>query len=315
MKEIISIDVGKYDLHIFIKGKIEVIQNTQKEIKKWVNKVKKQIPNLYLISFEATGGYEKQLKRSFQEAEIPYKQLHANHVRAYAKAKGILAKTDSLDSKVIWEFSHATKVKPTQVNNAKNEELKGLMDRIDRLKKMKKQETNRLETEYDKTIISSIKSHIKWLEKQIKELEEKVNLYVSENEKIKKEVSLYESIPGVGRIVALRILVDLPELKLATEKELAALVGVAPMNRDSGKMRGKRRIIAGRSKVRSVLYMAALSAIRWNSSLKAMHERLKRKGKPSKVALVAVMRKLLTVIRSVALRDTPWVENYYPFST
>ena len=168
------------------------------------------------------------------------------------------------------------------------------------------EETNRLDTMTDKTILQSLNAHIKWLNKAVDTLDKQLVEHAKSDNSIKFLYDLYISVPGVGLISALRLIADLPELLEYTDKQLAAMVGLAPMNRDSGQMRGKRSITAGRAKLRRVLYMATISAIRCNPLLKEFYQRLKSRGKPSKVAIIACTRKLLMVMRSIAQRKTRW---------
>ena len=308
MEKIIGIDVGKAELFIYWNGKTSCITNNMKMIGNWLKKHAKQLRQISLIAFEPTGGYELYLKKSLIKSNLPYRMVHANHVRNFAKANGVLAKTDKIDAKIIADFALSMKVSPKKIID-EHSVLKDLLNRRDQLVAIKTQEMNRQEKFLSTAMKKNIKKHIAWLIKQIKALEMDMKKYLKEQKKTNQQVILYQSIPGIGLLTAIRLVADLPELSSSPLKNLAALVGVAPINCDSGKSRGKRYIRGGRGKVRSYLYLAALSAIRYNSSIKVFYQKLRQKGKPGKVAIVAAMHKLLAIIKSVAERQTPWVND------
>lgn len=304
-KNIAGIDVSKHELFIYANDKYFSIANDKKSLKHWVNKNQEIVSSIDMFVYEPTGGYEKILEGFLVENNYPGYMVHANHVRAYAKALGILAKTDKIDAKVIAQFAQ---LETTRLNTpAKHDEqLTAMVARREQLIEMQKQENNRLETLQDKYTKRMIKRHITVLKKYIAEMDEQLKAYINSNHEYKSFVELVSSIPGVGFITAISIIAYLPELLSAESKELVSLAGLAPMNRDSGKKIGKRRIQGGRPQVRRVLYMAAVSAKRWNPEMIAFYERLAAKGKVYKVAITAVMRKMLLLIRSVAIRGTPW---------
>ncbi len=308
METIVGIDVGKRELFIHWNKKTVLILNTYKTINHWLKQNKKQLCSVSLFAFEATGGYEANLKKALHKNKLPYRMVHANHVRNFAKANGILAKTDHIDAKVIAEYASTMKVVPKEVSE-EYKELKAVLDRRDQLVGIRTQEKNRLEKPIGKLMQKSTKKHIAWLSKEIKQLEDEIKKQLKENIKLNKLSNLYQSIPGIGLLTSLRLITDLPELKSSSAKSLSSLVGVAPFNRDSGKMRGKRRIRGGRGRVRSYLYLSVLSAIRYNSLIKGFYLKLRQKGKPGKVALVASMRKLIHIVKSITDRQTPWVET------
>jgi transposase len=311
MESIIGIDVGKAELFIHWQGEDFSISNNSKVIHSWLRRNQKRLEDVSLIAFEPTGGYEFYLRKALAKANLPYRMVHANHVRNFAKANGVLAKTDKIDAKVIANYALTMNIEPKVIIDDQ-EELKERLDRRDQLVGMRTQEKNRLEKPVMPTMQKSISNHIAWLTKQIKQLENDMRQQVSENPELCNLIKLYQSIPGIGPLMALRLVTDLAELGSTSTRKLAALVGVAPFNRDSGKMRGRRCIRGGRRKVRGYLYLAALSAIRYNSVVKSFYLRLKQNGKPGKVALVAAMHKLLSIVRSVAERQTPWVDVLNP---
>lgn len=243
-KKIVAIDVSKAELVIYFDGKFSTIPNENKAIKVFLNKFKNK--QITLFAFEATGGYEVNLINQLEEHGLPYRMIHANHVRAYAKALGILAKTDNLDAKVIHDYANAVSLEPASSKN-EHQEISDILNRRDQLIAARIEESNRLETMTDKIIIKSLKTHIIWLEKQIAILEKRLTQYANANDSVTFLYKLYTSVPGIGLIAALRLIADLPELLTYSGKELAALVGIAPMNQDSGQMRGRRRITSGKS--------------------------------------------------------------------
>lgn len=302
---VIGIDVGKYECVVYWNGQLTTLKNEEKEIQKWMNKNRSELKLVELIVYEPTGGYERKLQTSLVKNELPHRRVHANHVRAYAKASGREAKTDGIDAKVLAEFGERMKLTAKAVEP--NEPvLKALLTRREQLLCMRMQEKNRLDT-CDEMLGKWIKKNIQQLTKQIDAIEEEIKRYEKAHAEVKKLVKLYTSIPGIGRIIALQLIVDLPELRSANDKTLAALVGLAPWNKDSGMQIGRRRTRGGRTRIRGLLYMAALVASRCHPDLKKFYRKLKQKGKATKVAFIAVAHKLLSTLRSIAQRQTPWV--------
>lgn len=305
MRIYVGIDVSKHELVLYVNGEYYTVTNTQKSLSKWFKTHSALAKSVYLFVYEPTGGYEKILASFLNSEGYPSCRVHANHVRYYAKAKGILAKTDAIDAKIIADYAQMKGCGPSAIV-ARYEALQALLLRREQCHEMIKQEKSRLETLSHKEIISSIKSHISNLERQIKKLDECIKACISSDASLSKHVEGLCTIPGVGVITATSILGYLPEIFELEEKPLASLSGLAPMNHDSGKVQKARRIIGGRSSVRRVLYMAVLSAKRYNPVIKSFFERLDSKGKPFKVCMTAAMRKLLSIMRSVLLRGTPW---------
>jgi transposase len=306
MPNISGIDVSKHELVLYANGNYFSITNDKKSLRNWFKKNKSLVDTIDKFVYEPTGGYEKILEEFFMSNGYPGFMVHANHVRSYAKALGILAKTDQIDAKVIAEFGS---LGTTRLNKPKkiHKGLSCLVIRREQLIEMKKQENSRLETLRDDYIKRSIKKHIKLLNKEIEEIENRIEEYVNADAELKAYVKLLSTIPGVGVITVASIIAYMPELESATPKELAALAGLAPMNRDSGNYRGKRKIQGGRGQIRRILYMSAVTAKRFNPDLAEFYNRLRNeKGKFYKVAITAVMRKLLILIQAVAIRGTPW---------
>lgn len=303
-RAVIGIDVGKHELSIFWKNKNYVVENSPESISMWFKKhivLKKGNP---LIVYEPTGGYEKKLQKFLNENNWSHKRVHANHVRAYAKALGVHVKTDRVDARMIADYAERMEIKENDTK-AKHADLKALLTRREQLVTMRAEEKNRLDT-CDILLTKLINQHIEQLTANIAEVDETIKQYEKTYQDVQKAVKLYTSVPGIGRIIALQLFVDLPELEKTDNKKLAALVGLAPYNRDSGLMVGRRRTYGGRTRIRGLLYMAALVASRCYPELKRFYLKLKQKGKASKVALVAVAHKLLAVLHSVAKRQEPW---------
>jgi transposase len=302
---VIGMDVGKYELVVYWNEGYMTIKNDEKAIRCWLKKHEVALNGVDLIVYEPTGGYERKLQKALDLHHLPYRRIHANHVRAYAKATGIEAKTDQIDAKVLAEFAVRMELTPKAIV-AVEPELKALLTRREQLIAMRLQEKNRLDT-CEELLAKWIKKNITQLSKQLEAIEEEINEFIKRHPDVKKLLELYSSIPGIGRITALQLIVDLPELLEENDKVLAALVGLAPWNRDSGTKRGRRQTRGGRIRVRGLLYMAALVATRFNPELKAFYSKLKQKGKATKVALIAVAHKLLSILRSIAQRQTPWI--------
>jgi transposase len=231
--------------------------------------------------------------------------VNPRQVRDFAKSIGRLAKTDGIDSDVLAHFGEAVKPKPTPLADETTRELQSLVTRRHQLVEMVAVEKNRL-TQSPPSMRPSIKDHIEWLSKQIKKFDSDISTKVRSSPIWRAKDDLLRSIPGFGRVVSSILLTSLPELGTVNRQKIAALVGVAPFNCDSGTMRGKRHIWGGRSEVRTVLYMAALSAIRFNPLIRAFYASLLRRGKEKKVALVACCRKLLVQANAVLKAQRAW---------
>lgn len=306
---IIGIDVGKYHLDIFTPFNSFKIENTKKAITKLLNQLIKD-HQIELIICEASGGYERLLVKTLRQNHLPVYVAHANKIRAFAKSRGYLAKTDKIDAKVLYEYASVLNIKPKQsVLTEAKEKLGHLLKRREQLINDRVQEKCRLDTCDDSDIKHSIQSHIKWLDKEIAKIEAYIHLQQSHSGLIKEAHDLLISVPGIGSLTAHYLIAFLPELGQYDHKTITALAGLAPFNRDSGTYRGKRFIQGGRSMIRKILYMATLIGVRCNAYLKAFYENLLAKGKPKKLALTAAMRKLIVALNSVMHRKTPWVEK------
>ena len=259
---------------------------------------------------EATGGYEKPLAHFLQGQGVAVSIVNAKRVRDYAKALGLLAKNDVIDAKVIRMFADAVNPKLLPTASDTQQALDAQVHRREQLVKQRAMEKQHLETVGNKDAVRSIKRTIAFLDKEIERIEKAIKALIKTDPTLTEKVDRLSGIKGIGDITALTLIADLPELGELTNKEISALVGVAPFCRDSGTQKGKRTTWGGRIQVRSILYMAALSAVQYNPPLKAFYNRLLMKGKTKKVALVACMRKLLTVANSMLRNNTEWNPNH-----
>jgi transposase len=254
-----------------------------------------------LIVLEATGGYEAAAAAALASAGLPVAIVNPRQVRDFARAAGILAKTDQIDAATLALFAERIRPEVRPLPDALTEELTALVARRRQLVEMLLSETNRLRLA-SAAVRRGIEKHIQWLERQLRDTDQDLERRVQASPLWRAKDKLLRSVPGIGPTTARTLLAELPELGRLDRREIAALVGVAPFNRDSGTLRGRRVIWGGRSAVRRTLYMATLTATRFNPLLRAFYERLRARGKPAKVALVACMRKLLTILNAM-LRD------------
>lgn len=276
------------------------------------NQLLKRIPNKKMtrVVMEATGGYERLLVSFLQEKGVAVSIVNAKRVRDYAKALGKLAKTDKIDSHVIRLFAGAVNPNITEKLSNSQISLNALGLRRNQLVKQRTMEKQHLETVTNEGAKRSINRSIKFLNKEIEKIEEKIYEIIDLDDSSKEKVNRLTSIKGVGPVTAVTFVADIPELGTLSNKEISALVGVAPFCRDSGTMKGKRTIWGGRSQVRSILYMATLSAVRYNPAIKVFYDRLVSKGKPKKTALVACMRKLIIIANSMIRNSMDWNPNH-----
>jgi transposase len=311
MEIYIGVDVGKFNLDICYLNENLQVTNDSNGIANLIKNLKKNIPsgdNIFVVC-EATGGYEQLLTRTLLQHTISFHIAHPNKVRAFAKTKGILAKTDKIDAIILRDYGALMHPQPSKnLSSESVDTIRSLMKRRDQLLNDQRREQARLDKLTSDDIRSSIQSHINWITKEINNIDVKIDV-ASEAGEIKQQVELLTSVPAVGNFTALMLIAYLPELGNINGAEISALVGVAPFNKDSGRYKGKRFIQGGRSTIRKSLYMSALSSVRWNPDMKNFYTRLRQAGKPAKVALVAVMRKLLILLNNIMKRQTPWEIN------
>ena len=264
-----------------------------------------------LIVLEATGGLEVPVTAALTAAGLPVVVVNPRQARDFAKATGRLAKTDALDAHGLAHFAEAVRPAPRPLPDAQTQALSAQLarrrQRLDRLTA----EKNRLGSA-PHTIHADIQAHITWLERRLTALNDDLDQTIRASPVWRAQDDLLQSTPGVGPVLSHTLLADLPEVGTLSRQQIAALVGVAPLNRDSGTLRGKRTVWGGRAHVRAVLYMGTLVAVRYNPVLHTFYERLRRAGKAPKLALTACMRKLLTILNAMLKHRTAWQQNYVP---
>ena len=258
-----------------------------------------------LIVVEATGGLERLLVRALVDAALPVIVVNPRQVRDFAKATGQLAKTDTLDAQVLARFAEVIRPTLRVIPDAQTQELAALLARRRQVLAMQGAEQHRLDRAPDR-VRKRIEAHLRWLHEELARLDADLDDLIQQSPVWRAREELLQSVPGIGPVMSRTVLAELPELGLLNRKQIAALVGVAPFNRDSGRLRGHRTIWGGRASVRRVLYMAALVATRWNPVIRVFYQRLRAAGKAPKVALVAAMRKLLTILNAMVHAGTPW---------
>jgi len=259
-----------------------------------------------LVVLEATGGFETTVAAAIAAAGLPLAVVNPRQIRDFARALGHLAKTDALDAQVIARFGELVRPQARPVASAEAQALGELVARRRQLIEMIGAETNRRRQLTQPRLIRGLDRHLRTLQKALSELEQDIDDQIRGSPVWREKEELLTSSPGIGSTTARTLIAELPELGSLTRRKIAALVGVAPINRDSGTMRGKRRIAGGRSAVRSALYMAALSAVRCHPPIKALYRRLRAAGKPAKLALVAAAHKLLIILNAMIRDGTPW---------
>jgi len=274
-----------------------------------VKKLKKLNPKL--IVMEATGGYEISAAIELNQSQLPVAVVNPRQIRDYARAIGRLAKTDAIDAYVIARFAQDVRPKIRDQITLKKLHLKELVSRREQLIDIRTAEKSRLSKAHFNQVIETIEKLIQTLDDQICQIDKQLDNEIKNNPTWSKKVELITTVPGIGKKTAITLVVMLPELGKLNRQEVASLVGVAPMNRDSGLLRGNRNIVGGRALVRRALHMPTLSsATRWNDKLKSFYNRLMANGKKHKVALSACMRKLITIINCMVKNDQAYNPNY-----
>lgn len=259
-----------------------------------------------LIVLEATGGLERAVVAALHGAGLPVVVVNPRQVRDFARALGQLAKTDRLDARVLAAFAAAIKPPPRPIKTNDELELDALAGRRGQLVGMLADEKNRRASAATDSVRDEIQEHIDWLSERIAELDQQLKKLLQGSARWQAKAQILQSTPGIGPVVSYSLLAQLPELGTLNRQQISKLVGVAPLNRDSGQQRGSRHIFGGRANVRKVLYMAALTASRCNPVIKTFYERLRARQKPFKVAITACMRKLLTIVNFMVRNDSLW---------
>jgi len=301
----VGIDISKMTLDVDIYPTSEPRrflndEGSREELCEWL---KTRTPTL--IVMEATGGLEIPVAGLLAAAGLPVAVINPRQVRDFAKAIGVLAKTDAVDAIVLARFAQAVRPAVRALKSEEAQELEAVLTRRRQIVEMITAERNR-QTKAQARIAKQIKGHIAWMEKRLDEANDDLDRLIRKSPIWQHKSELLTSVPGVGRVVATTLLAELPELGSLNRREIGALVGVCPFNRDSGGRRGKRLIWGGRSSVRAALYMATLCATRFNPIIKAFYRRLVDAGKHKKVAIVACMRKLLVTMNVMIRTDTSW---------
>jgi transposase len=300
-----GIDVSKDRLEVAVRpaGERFDVPNDDAGIDELVGRLGQTRPALVVL--ESTGGFERSLVAALAASGLAVAVVNPRQTRDFARATGRLAKTDRIDAEVLAHFAEAVRPTPRAVPEEEAYVFGAILARRRQIVEMITAESNRLGTA-PRAVRKRIEAHLRWLEKELKRTDDDLDEAIQESPTWRENAALLRSVPGVGPVLCRTLLAELPELGTLTHKQLAALVGLAPLNRDSGTMRGKRAVWGGRSGVRAALYMAALVATRHNPQVKEFYERLLSAGKAKKVALVACMRKLLIILNAVLKHRTPW---------
>jgi transposase len=300
----VGIDVSKHRLDVFCGERRLSVVYTPVGVAELIRFI--TAGPVTLIVVEATGGLETALIDALAAAGLPIALVNPARVRHFARAAGILAKTDAIDAAVLARFAREMRPPPMTPTTPAERELGELVARRRQLVGMRTSENNRLGQASCASIKNSLRAVLRLLDRQIVALDQALDRLVAVCPAWDQRAQLLRSVPGVGPVVSRTLLAELPELGRLNRKQIAALVGVAPFNHDSGASRGNRAIWGGRASIRSSLYMAALVATARNPTIRSFYQRLREVGKPAKVALTACMRKLLTILNAIAATNTPW---------
>jgi transposase len=301
----VGIDVSKAQLDVAIRptGERWSVRNDEAGIDQLEARLRELSP--VLVVSEATGGLELPLVAALAAANLPVVVVNPRQVREFARATGKLAKTDSLDAQVLAHFGEAVRPTPRPLPDAQSQLLMALLARRRQIVGMLTAEKNRF-LKATPCVRQDIQRHITWLEGELSKQDKDLEDTLRQSPLWREKEKLLRSVPGVGPVLALHLLAELPELGSLGRRQIAALVGVAPLNRDSGTLRGRRTVWGGRARLRAALYMGALAASRHNQVIAAFYHRLCAAGKAKKVALTACMRKLLTILNAMVKHLTPW---------
>lgn len=304
-ENVVGIDVSKRSLEVSVHGEAKgwKVGNDVDGFTTLLEQMKVVQPEL--IVFEATGGYERRAVKALSEAGLAVAVVNPTRVRRFAEGLGILAKTDKIDAQVIAHFASVVRPPVNSRQTPLAEQLAAFVERRRQLLVELTAEKNRISTCPD-CVRDDVEENIAWLEERIDRLEMDIQVCISLKSEWQERTEIIDSVPGVGVVTATTMVAELPELGQLNRQKIAALVGVAPFNKDSGPKKGKRRIFGGRSGVRRTLYMAALSATKFNPVIRAFYEKLLQRGKEKKVAITACMRKLLVIINALVRKGEAW---------
>ncbi len=305
----IGIDVAKDHSDIcFLDEKENINQQGQYPAEKYkslVKKIAKAKPRIVIL--EATGGYERGLAAMLLTSKVPFRVVNPLRARQFAQAIGLLGKTDTIDAKMLALYALRNKIEPTVVPDDKTQEIRALLERRRQLVALRASEKTRQHLEPNKTAAKSIKAHLSFLTKEIESLDNALDEIIKDNDDFRRKEAILTSVPGVGEQTARSLIGSMPELGTINRGEAAALAGLAPFAHDSGKLRGRRMIRGGRSHVRTSLYMATVSAVRYNPRFREIYQRLIAAGKAKKLALTACMRKMLLLLNALLKKEEIFV--------
>jgi transposase len=305
----IGCDISKEWIDVAVEKKSLRIHQTEKDLKKFIQNHILPLHNV-LVIFESTGGHEKLLESLLRDVNISFHKAHPNKVFHFAKANSRLAKTDKIDAKILKEYGEIMKCEATKPRSEKQMYLSSIQSRLAQLKALHQEERCRLQAPYlDKVSKKSIQTVLKCLENQIEKLEEEAKNITQSDQELAKKSALLQSVPGIGKKISSVLLGLMPELGIIENKSIAALAGLAPITKESGKKKGYASIGTGRIAVRKAMYMAALVAMSHNKKMKTFYQKLIEKGKKPKVALIAVARKMLTILNTLVKKGISWQEN------
>jgi len=301
----VGIDISKANLDVYLRplGKIFQVANKETAISGLIEEL--QTYSLNLIVLEATGGLETELLIQLQAAQLPVALINPRQGRNFAKAAGKLAKTDAIDAQVLAHFGEALKPQVVAMESDLARQLKELISRRRQVVEIQTAEKNRRDRSRGKAL-TDIEQHLEYLEQSLKKLNQEIEELTQSNQEWIDKVNLLKTIPGIGQVISTTLVSYLPELGQLTAKQISRLVGVAPINHDSGQHKGKRMINGGRAPVRASLYMGAVVAIRHNPIIKDFYERLLSRGKPKKLAITACVRKMLVILNAMIRDQKPW---------
>lgn len=305
MQFFVGIDVSKATLDVCVlpTGESYQVSNDATGISELLTRLRPLSPERVVM--EATGGYETEAAITLFLARFKVCVVNPRQVRDFAKADGQFAKTDRIDAGVIAKFGERMLPEVRTLADEALRELEALVTRQRQVQQMVTAEKNRMGTAA-KALRPRIQAHIDWMEQEMEAIGSELEKAIKQSPVWQEKVTLYSTTPGIGKKTAQRLVAQLPELGLLDGKQISALVGAAPFPRDSGVFRGQRRIRGGRADVRCALYMATLTAVRWNPVIKAQYDRLRARGKPFKVAMIACLRKLLVILNTMARTNAPW---------
>jgi transposase len=301
----VGIDVSKATLDVYIRpmGKALKLTNDEEGITELVKQLKTVAINLIVL--EATGGLETEVIIQLQAARLQVAMINPRQGRDFAKATGKLAKTDAIDAQILAHFGEAMKPSVLAIESESARQLSELVSRRRQLVEMRTAEKNRSSRARGKAL-ANIQAHLEYLEQTIKEVNQEIEQLNQNNQSSIDKINLVKTVPGIGPVISTTLVADLPELGQLTAKQISRLVGVAPINHDSGQHQGKRRISGGRGHIRAALYMGAVVAMRHNPIIKAFYERLVERGKSKKLALTACVRKMLVILNAMVRANQPW---------